>query len=447
MSGYIFKTRQIQTFDWVTKELFEKSVERFASRIPPNSIFEVPIRCDYLKCIIRGAIDIIDLDNLIIYEIKCVNDLMDDHHLQLDVYSHLLNYTLDYYEKNDKSITKLIDFIPSVKNHKFLKHIDFLLENRHKFRYMLFNILDNTVIELKIDLMIMKDIIGEIYKYKFGTRNDDVYLIDKARHIMFNYTNSIRKELKLKENLLIEFDRDVYNIDSKYLQLMNEYKKSTINKANKSNNYNKTEDDDDYLIIIFDTETTYIRQLTQLSYMLVDKSHKIISKHDLIVNPEGKYSVKTPKSTFDDNYAKKHGHKIEYVLNEFFKVLLNAKLLVAHNIKFDIDVLKREYSKICNMTAVKILDNIDVYDTMTESKSIIKALNKNGSLKYPSLSEFYTFFCLKQMDPNKAHNALYDIECLYEGFVKLKQFKAKYDKPPVQKKTICDFLDNCKVIR
>lgn len=402
MSRYIFKTIQITDYDWLSKNELDQTYDRFRKIVSMNTLFEIPVFCEINNIIVYGAIDAIDFDNHVIYEFKCVETLIDEHKLQLIIYSYLLNFTLNYYSMN--GLDKLLKCVRALKNHKFIEKMDYLIENKQKFKYVLYNILDNKAYTINIDTDMAKNVVDLLYKYKFENVIEG-FNMNKAKKLLSIY-NAI-----FEYNGIINSTKDDdSNVMHEFYTILNNHNK-ILTKKKLAKRY-----------ILFDTETTYTKHLTQLSYIIINDKNEKISEHDHIVNPEGKYSVVTPKSTFNDDDAKKYGKKVGYILDEFHKELISAELLISHNIKFDVDIMIREYTKINNHDAIKLLENIKKYDTMIISKNLVNAKNKNGHLKVPSLNELYQFICKKPMDDEKAHNAMYDVKCLlkcYKGLMKI----------------------------
>lgn len=87
-SGYIHKTYQIKTYDWISKNQLNqclKNIERL--QITKNAQFETHIEILFDDKKIIGCIDCIHETNL--YEFKCVKDLEIKHYLQLAVYMYM----------------------------------------------------------------------------------------------------------------------------------------------------------------------------------------------------------------------------------------------------------------------------------------------------------------------------------------------------------------------
>ena len=133
-SGYMFKLNQIANYDWIHKSHFEFAFERMKQYISNNCKFEYNPRAGKFKDIynIQGRIDILDIDNKTIWEIKAVSAIKPDHILQLAIYGYLYNNA----NKNDP------------------------------YKCKLFNILDGNIIEISANENDMENIIEELIRVK-----------------------------------------------------------------------------------------------------------------------------------------------------------------------------------------------------------------------------------------------------------------------------------------
>lgn len=195
-------------------------------------------------------------------------------------------------------------------------------------------------------------------------------------------------------------------------------------------------------ILFFDTETTGIpflkktddytklsvfnfARLIQFSMIIYDKVTHKREEYDFIIKPFNFKINNHHIHGITDQIAQTKGISIFHffnVLNKIFKKN-DIKLLVAHNIDFDINIICSELYRYKKLELLDKFKTLDKFCTMKNSKHIVKSTNKNGHLKYPKLSELYTF--LFNQDPTNLHNSLYDTRYLTECYIKL--FKHKID--------------------
>src|SRR6266566_592830 len=112
------------------------------------------------------------------------------------------------------------------------------------------------------------------------------------------------------------------------------------------------------MYLIFDTETTGIPhnktapitdlenwpRLVQLAWQLHDPRGKLLSQHCYIIKPEG-FDIPFKAEQvhgISTNRAQLEGHDLRKVLDLFDDDLAKTKMLVGHNIEFDINIIGAE---------------------------------------------------------------------------------------------------------
>jgi DNA polymerase III epsilon subunit-like protein len=186
-------------------------------------------------------------------------------------------------------------------------------------------------------------------------------------------------------------------------------------------------------ILIFDTETNGLYRnnrsiskqphILQLSWLVINHDDNIINSHSM----ENYYvkigdDVDIPESatnvhgiTKDFLKRSKLSMDIKTLLSKFLLDCQNADKLVAHNIEFDINMIKTEIER-NNISMLFKHDNI--YCTMMNNIKLcnIEKINKYGSyLKYPKLSELYEKLYPNDEQPN-FHDSLTDVICTCRCF-------------------------------
>ena len=144
-------------------------------------------------------------------------------------------------------------------------------------------------------------------------------------------------------------------------------------------------------ILVFDTETTGFSKndhIVSICWIMYSNGNEIERKY-YIIKPNG---FVIPQVTIDihgitNDIANSYGVNILPVLNEFNRFIKNSDLLVAHNISFDIRMIKQEMERY----DLK-MEECKTYCTMKIGKHItnIKRYNSRGEyIKYPKLIELY----------------------------------------------------------
>jgi len=178
------------------------------------------------------------------------------------------------------------------------------------------------------------------------------------------------------------------------------------------------------MYLLFDFETSGIggnfkkQSAIQLAWYLLGEDLQIINQHNYYI--KGIKEINTEFHTdLTVEYINNNGKDAEYVYKSFINDLNKANILVAHNIDFDIAILKNEIEKI-GMNPNIDWENIynKMFCTMKNSINLCKICYNNGRYKYPKLCELY--YHLYKKDPDvKLHNAIHDVEIMYRCFIKL----------------------------
>jgi hypothetical protein len=90
----MFKIKQIPSYDWISFDFVRQSNERLCSmflegdRITFEKRIQVPRQAALLDCAMFGVVDMMTEDT--VFEIKCVDQLKEEHYLQLLLYGFML---------------------------------------------------------------------------------------------------------------------------------------------------------------------------------------------------------------------------------------------------------------------------------------------------------------------------------------------------------------------
>ena len=188
--------------------------------------------------------------------------------------------------------------------------------------------------------------------------------------------------------------------------------------------------------LIFDTETsglpyrtraegyTYTNldhfkdaRLLSISWIILDNNNNIVSKDTYYIIPDNfeisADSIKIHGLTKE--FLVENGitiHELLSNLNGLFEKY-NITLLIAHNISFDINILKSElYRYKYNLTLEKI-KNIPTFCTMFVSQSKMKVK------KWPKLADAYKYYYNEEI--TNAHSAESDTFHCYKVYLKLSE--------------------------
>ena len=141
--------------------------------------------------------------------------------------------------------------------------------------------------------------------------------------------------------------------------------------------------------------------------MITDNKFNELEIHDYIIK----------KEKFDIANSQFHGITNEISINKgidfdkafdiFYENLKSVTHIVAHNIAFDINVIKSELYRRDKMHIIEEINKKELLCTMKHCKGILKIINQYGRHKNPSLKEIYKFAFDKELE--NAHNSKYDV--------------------------------------
>lgn len=180
------------------------------------------------------------------------------------------------------------------------------------------------------------------------------------------------------------------------------------------------------MILFFDTETTGLppkhaglndpRQphLVQFAGVLSDDDGRAVHALSAIVRPEG-YTIPAVSSRvhgITTEMATERGFSLESVLNWFSACALMCDLMVAHNIEFDLKILRAQYIR----GGFQGPPSRSVFDTMKETTDLLRLPGPYG-YKWPKLEELHEFLFGEKFAG--AHDALEDIRATMRCYFRL----------------------------
>jgi len=214
-------------------------------------------------------------------------------------------------------------------------------------------------------------------------------------------------------------------------------------------------------IIVFDTETSGLPKskiispntihlwpfIVQFSYIIFDTdTNAILKSYDAIVkvkpyNVISEDSIKFHGITQEISEAK--GINIDNVLAEFIGDLEHADMMVAHNVEFDLNMIRVELLRLEQVALDLVLrkeifeEQTNLYCTMRESVDLCKIEKENSRgtyYKFPTLTELHKH--LFAVEPKHLHNSFHDILCTIRCFIKMKYNQDIVEQNPQFKELI-----------
>ena len=254
--------------------------------------------------------------------------------------------------------------------------------------------------------------LGELYEKGEGLPQDYQCAIDWYTKAVSLYHPSAEERKKHCEQIL---QKEVYVAECQF----------DIQKSKQTAKY-----------IFFDTEcnglpfsnklgvddTSNWPRMIQLAWLVTDEHGNILKRQSHIIYPQGFIITNEVENLtgITTSRAKSEGVNLRTVLNEFMDDLVDAELVIGHNIDFDKHVLgcelyreRLDYDTLLNKKSVC---------TMQRSTNFCAIPNPNsyyGGYKWPKLEELYQK--LFNTTLSNAHDALSDVEATRKCYFELKQ--------------------------
>jgi DNA polymerase III epsilon subunit-like protein len=195
------------------------------------------------------------------------------------------------------------------------------------------------------------------------------------------------------------------------------------------------------IVMAFDTETTGVilstSYIVQLSYIMYNThTHELIKFVNRIIklDPDVTIPLETIKiHGITREISDQYGKPIHMVLESFYEDYRSCDLLIAHNIKFDVNMINMEFQRhwskfyrthpyaLClfNPTFMKH-EGIATLCTMNSTTGLCRIPHKNprnSPYKYPTLLELYEY--LFHNKPENLHNAYVDCLVCLRSYLKI----------------------------
>jgi len=210
-------------------------------------------------------------------------------------------------------------------------------------------------------------------------------------------------------------------------------------------------------ILIFDTETTGLLKanmkvmtrdtlplsphIVQFSYLIYDTNmNAIVESVDNIIRVPDEICIPEESSKIHgitNEISREKGEMIQYVLKQFVRILPTVDLLVAHNLSFDLDMIRVELTRMIETFKDENKEDLsnqirqdfaylnqysNLYCTLQESIELcdLKSISKFGKIfvKFPKLSELHKK--LFYIEPQNLHNSYHDILITLRCFMKMR---------------------------
>lgn len=185
------------------------------------------------------------------------------------------------------------------------------------------------------------------------------------------------------------------------------------------------------MYLIFDTETTGLPKkynapltdldnwprLVQLAWQIHDEKGGLVEVKNFIVKPDGftiPYDSEKIHGISTDR-ANREGVELKIVLEEFAKSVATSKLIIGHNVQFDVNIMGAEYLRAGVDSKLMDTEHLCTKDESTDFCAIPGG--RGGKFKWPKLIELHHKLFNEGFD--EAHNAAADVEATTRCFLEL----------------------------
>jgi DNA polymerase III epsilon subunit-like protein len=185
------------------------------------------------------------------------------------------------------------------------------------------------------------------------------------------------------------------------------------------------------MIFFFDTETTGLSRQTdhivQVAWAVTSFDGRLINEDCRIIRPSG-YEIPSAATRIhgiSTEHAQTHGEDLDGVLSRFAADAAKARVVVAHNISFDLGMLTSAFGRAKLAFPMESANQICTMRSSTSWCRLPHARGGNG-YKWPKLEELHAKLFGHEFEG--AHNALADVQATRRCFFRLIELGAI---PPV----------------
>ena len=148
-------------------------------------------------------------------------------------------------------------------------------------------------------------------------------------------------------------------------------------------------------------------RLVQISYIITNSSFNNLEESDDIIKADSFTIENTQFHGITDAISLNKGIPFVDFAEKFNNALDFVDTIIAHNLNFDINVLRAELYRYNLLDIIIKLDSKKMICTMQYTKYIVCSKFKSGTgIKDPSLKELYQYFVKKEI--TNQHNSKYD---------------------------------------
>ena len=153
-------------------------------------------------------------------------------------------------------------------------------------------------------------------------------------------------------------------------------------------------------------------RIVQFTFMVCGTCFEEKELHDYVIKRDGFNIENSQFHGITDDISDTDGRPFPEIAKIFSQNLSKVSHIVAHNIAFDINVIKAELFRYELHDIIEELNKKQLLCTMKHTKPILKIINQYGRYKNPSLAELYEYNFMQPIE--NAHNSKYDVINLHK---------------------------------
>lgn len=164
-------------------------------------------------------------------------------------------------------------------------------------------------------------------------------------------------------------------------------------------------------------------RMVQLAWMVFNKTGQYIKKENFYINPGIPIPYEATKvNGITNQFIQENGVHPVKVLRLLREHLKLAKIVVCHNVEFDVNIIESEFIR---YGFDRQIIHMDTICTMISSVNFLKLPGYDHKYKYPKLSELYGFLFFNNSDVSieGMHNSQIDVEITAKCFFDLRKLK------------------------
>jgi DNA polymerase-3 subunit alpha len=147
-------------------------------------------------------------------------------------------------------------------------------------------------------------------------------------------------------------------------------------------------------------------RMVQLTMMLCNDNLEEIELLDYIIKSDGFSINNSHLHGITEEISLHQGIPFSEIVSVILSQIKKVSHIIAHNIEFDINILKSELFRLGLSDIIEEVDRKKLICTMKETMYQVNIRNQYG-VKYPSLAELYYYIFQQKIE--NAHNSKYDV--------------------------------------